>query len=88
MNESNRKQLDLGEADVGRLMRKYAIPCIVSLLVGALYNTVDPIFIANAVLLSVISGILLTVIYLVFSLSVSLRYCLIARFQSALPLCS
>ncbi|MCH5209235.1 MAG: MATE family efflux transporter [Oscillospiraceae bacterium] len=122
MNESNRKQLDLGEADVGRLMRKYAIPCIVSLLVGALYNIVDQIFIANAdylgsygnaantvvfpltvialavavmigdgccafvslslgknerdnakrsmgnaVLLSVISGILLTVIYLVFS---------------------
>ena len=32
----------------GRLMRKYAIPCIISLLVGALYNIVDQIFIANA----------------------------------------
>lgn len=30
------------------LMRKYAIPCIISLLVGALYNIVDQIFIANA----------------------------------------
>ena len=29
-------------------MRKYAIPCIISLLVGALYNIVDQIFIANA----------------------------------------
>lgn len=38
----------LGEEHVGRLMRKYAIPCIISLLVGALYNIVDQIFIANA----------------------------------------
>lgn len=30
------------------LMRNYAIPCIISLLVGALYNIVDQIFIANA----------------------------------------
>ena len=28
----------LGEEPVGSLMRKYAIPCIISLLVGALYN--------------------------------------------------
>ena len=33
---------------VGRLMGKYAVPCVISLLVGALYNIVDQIFIANA----------------------------------------
>lgn len=33
---------------VGKLMRKYAVPCIISLLVAALYNIVDQIFIANA----------------------------------------
>lgn len=33
---------------IGTLMRKYTFPCIVSLLVGALYNIVDQIFIANA----------------------------------------
>ena len=38
----------LGEEHIGRLMHKYAIPCIISLLVGALYNIVDQIFIANA----------------------------------------
>ena len=38
----------LGEEHIGRLMRKYALPCIISLLVGALYNIVDQIFIANA----------------------------------------
>lgn len=38
----------LGTEPIGKLMRKYAIPCIISLLVGALYNIVDQIFIANA----------------------------------------
>ena len=38
----------LGTEPVGRLMGKYAVPCIISLLVGALYNIVDQIFIANA----------------------------------------
>lgn len=33
---------------IGKLMRQYAVPCIISLLVGALYNIVDQIFIANA----------------------------------------
>ena len=33
---------------VGKLMGRYAVPCIISLLVGALYNIVDQIFIANA----------------------------------------
>lgn len=33
---------------IGSLMGKYAVPCIISLLVAALYNIVDQIFIANA----------------------------------------
>lgn len=38
----------LGTEQVGKLMKRYAVPCIISLLVGALYNIVDQIFIANA----------------------------------------
>lgn len=38
----------LASEKVGKLMAKYALPCIISLLVGALYNIVDQIFIANA----------------------------------------
>lgn len=38
----------LGTESIGKLMRQYAVPCIISLLVGALYNIVDQIFIANA----------------------------------------
>lgn len=39
---------DLSSEKIGKLMRGYAVPCIISLLVGALYNIVDQIFIANA----------------------------------------
>ncbi len=45
--EANTNQF-LGNEHIGKLMRQYAIPCIISLLVGALYNIVDQIFIANA----------------------------------------
>ena len=47
MNESNNTSF-LEKEKLGRLMGKYAIPCIISLLVAALYNIVDQIFIANA----------------------------------------
>ena len=39
---------DLSSEKIGKLMRGYAVPCVISLLVGALYNIVDQIFIANA----------------------------------------
>ena len=38
----------MGTERIGKLMEQYAVPCIISLLVGALYNIVDQIFIANA----------------------------------------
>ena len=44
----NRQNTFLETEKTGKLMRKYAIPCIISLLVAALYNIVDQIFIANA----------------------------------------
>lgn len=46
MNQNNQSYLAVD--NIGKLMGKYAIPCIISLLVGALYNIVDQIFIANA----------------------------------------
>lgn len=53
----------LGEAPVGKLMKKYAVPCIISLLVGALYNIVDQIFIANAVYLGSYGNAANTVVF-------------------------
>ncbi len=39
---------ELRDLKIVTLMKKYAIPCIISLLVGSLYNIVDQIFIANS----------------------------------------
>ncbi|MCD8018867.1 MAG: MATE family efflux transporter [Clostridiales bacterium] len=46
MEEKANKFLE--EEKLGTLIRKYSVPCIISLLVAALYNIVDQIFIANA----------------------------------------
>ncbi len=48
---------------VGELMRKYAVPCVISLLVAALYNIVDQIFIANAPYLGSAGNAANTVVY-------------------------
>lgn len=53
----------LMEEPVGRLMQKYAVPCIISLLVGALYNIVDQIFIANATYLGSYGNAANTVVF-------------------------
>ena len=49
MNQNDTCGTDfLASAPLGCLMRAYCVPCVISLLVGALYNIVDQIFIANA----------------------------------------
>ena len=48
---------------IGKLMRKYSIPCIISLVVAALYNIVDQIFIANADYLGSYGNAANTVVY-------------------------
>lgn len=53
----------LETAPVGSLMRKYSIPCIISLLVAALYNIVDQIFIANATYLGSYGNAANTVVF-------------------------
>lgn len=45
-NLSNQTHLET--ENVGKLICRYSIPCILSLLVGALYNIVDQLFISNA----------------------------------------
>ena len=43
------KQLDLGTEKIGKLLRTFAIPCIISMVVNALYNMVDQVFIGRGV---------------------------------------
>ena len=47
MNSNSNQYLE--EAPIGRLMMKFAVPCILSLLVSSLYNIVDQIFIGRGV---------------------------------------
>lgn len=53
----------LGTERIGKLMGRYAIPCMISLLVGALYNIVDQIFIANATYLGSYGNAANTVVF-------------------------
>ena len=53
----------LEKEPVGKLMRMYSVPCIISLLVAALYNIVDQIFIANAVYLGSYGNAANTVVF-------------------------
>lgn len=53
----------LGNERIGKLMKQYAVPCIISLLVGALYNIVDQIFIANATYLGSYGNAANTVVF-------------------------
>ena len=39
----------LGTSPIGKLMLKFSIPCVISLLVNALYHIVDQIFIGRKV---------------------------------------
>ena len=39
------KQIDLENDKISKLIRKFAIPCVISMIVAALYNIVDQIFI-------------------------------------------
>lgn len=49
MSETIRTKNPLGYQPIGRLLMKFAIPSVVSMLVNALYNIVDQIFIGQGV---------------------------------------
>lgn len=43
----NKNQAELGSQSVGKLLLKYSVPAIIGMMVNALYNVVDRIFIGN-----------------------------------------
>ncbi len=47
MNQS-KSNLSLGEGNINRLMLRFSIPCVLSLLISSLYNIVDQMFIGNS----------------------------------------
>ena len=46
--DQNESSKFLGEVKITKLMLKFSIPCVLSLLVSALYNIVDQIFVGNS----------------------------------------
>ena len=46
--EANQESLTLGQGKISRLLLKFSIPCVMGLLISALYNIVDQIFIGNS----------------------------------------
>lgn len=61
---------------VGTLMRKYAVPCIISLLVAALYNIVDQLFIANADYLGSYGNAANTVVFPLTVVALAIAVCI------------
>ena len=47
MNQNTNQYM--AEESIGKLMLRFSIPCIMSLLVSALYNIVDQIFIGRGI---------------------------------------
>lgn len=65
----------LGEAEIPKLMFKFSVPCVLSLLVGALYNIVDQIFIGNSEL-STLGNAAAGVVFPVFITAQAFAWCI------------
>ncbi len=64
----------LGTEKLSKLMAKYAIPCILSLVVSALYNVVDQIFIGNSEL-STLGNAATGVVFSFFTIAQAFAWC-------------
>ena len=63
-----------GEEKINKLMLKFSIPCIMSLLVSSLYNIVDQIFIGNSEL-STLGNAATGVVFPVFIIAQAFAWC-------------
>lgn len=64
----------LGEEKIPKLMLKFSVPCILSLLVSALYNIVDQIFIGNSEL-SALGNAAAGVVFPIFIIAQAFAWC-------------
>ena len=73
MNETG-GALDLGKGKINKLMLKFSIPCILSLLISSLYNIVDQIFIGNSKL-SALGNAATGVVFPIFIIAQAFAWC-------------
>ncbi len=64
----------LGEEKITKLMLKFSLPCVLSLLVSALYNIVDQIFIGNSEL-SALGNAATGVVFPIFIIAQAFAWC-------------
>ena len=72
--QSNEHIHYLGEEKIPKLMLKFSLPCILSLLVSALYNIVDQIFIGNSEL-SALGNAATGVVFPIFIIAQAFAWC-------------
>lgn len=65
----------LGMEKISKLMLKFSIPCVLSLLVSALYNIVDQIFIGNSEL-STLGNAATGVVFPIFIIAQAFAWCI------------
>ena len=73
MNQEQSQQF-LGMERISKLMLKFSIPCVLSLLVSALYNIVDQIFIGNSEL-SALGNAATGVVFPIFIIAQAFAWC-------------
>ena len=73
MNQSENSQF-LATEKIGKLMLKFSVPCVLSLLVSALYNIVDQIFIGNSEL-SALGNAATGVVFPIFIIAQAFAWC-------------
>ncbi len=83
MEENNKF---LGTSKISKLLLKFAIPCILSLLISSLYNIVDQIFIGNSEL-GYLGNAATTIVYPVTIIAVAFAWCFGDGAAAFLSLC-
>ncbi len=73
MNQLETSQF-LGTEKISKLMLKFSVPCVLSLLVSALYNIVDQIFIGNSEL-SALGNAATGVVFPIFIIAQAFAWC-------------
>ena len=73
--EETEKYEFLGTEKISKLMLKFSIPCILSLLVSALYNIVDQIFVGNSEL-STLGNAATGVVFPIFIIAQAFAWCI------------
>ena len=72
--DKNESFTSLGEEKINKLMMRFSLPCIMSLLVSSLYNIVDQIFIGNSSL-STLGNAATGVVFPIFIMAQAFAWC-------------